>query len=104
MLRRSYVLPWPGTMPGAAHPTAHGSILHSLGRPTPEFRAGTLTCFRKNSAASSHKPTFFRKRRPAARRMQKAKHPTPERRADRREDLDPLPKPPKHCPTKADAL
>ena len=28
LLRRSYVLPWPGTVPGAAHPTTLGSTIH----------------------------------------------------------------------------
>ena len=28
LLRRSYVLPWPGTLPGAAHPTTLGSTIH----------------------------------------------------------------------------
>ena len=28
MLRRSYVLPWPGTLPGAAHPKTRGSMTH----------------------------------------------------------------------------
>ncbi len=30
LLRRFYVLPWPGTMPGAAHPKTRGSMIHSL--------------------------------------------------------------------------
>ena len=29
LLRRSCVLPWPGTMPGAAHPKTRGSMIHS---------------------------------------------------------------------------
>ena len=29
LLRRSYVLPWPGTLSGAAHPTACGSTFRS---------------------------------------------------------------------------
>jgi hypothetical protein len=27
LLRHSYVLPWPGTLPGAAHPKTFGSIM-----------------------------------------------------------------------------
>ena len=31
LLRRSYVLPWPGTLPGAAHPKTCGSVLRPCG-------------------------------------------------------------------------
>jgi len=34
LLRRSYVLPWPGTLPGAAHPKTLGSMKSSCSSPS----------------------------------------------------------------------
>ena len=52
LLRRSYVLPWPGTMPGAAHPKTRGSMTLFTSALNFACTHAQLPCITKHKAPS----------------------------------------------------